>query len=184
VSWPAIIAGAFAMASVSLTLLALGSGLGLASVSPWYNSGPSATTFGVWAAVWLIVVQWLSAALGGYLTGRVRTKWVAVHCTWISPCSVVVNVGMMASSVVDWSEKGSPPCDGAPEFSLRNGAAVPILRCNARAGAAERTDRSQIQFARLGWQLHHFGHRITKDDPRRPTSARLPVHAQRQSGIW
>jgi hypothetical protein len=46
------------------------------------------------------------------------------------------------------------------------------------------TPRSQIQFAWLGWQLHHFGHRITKDDPRRPTSARLPVHAQRQSGIW
>jgi hypothetical protein len=51
----------------------------MASVSPWYNSVPSAATFGVWAAVWLIVVQWLSAALGGYLTGRLRTKWVAVH---------------------------------------------------------------------------------------------------------
>jgi hypothetical protein len=79
VSWPAIIAGAFAMAAAGLILLALGSGIGLASVSPWYNSGPSATTFGVWAAVWLIIVQWLSAALGGYLTGRLRTKWVGVH---------------------------------------------------------------------------------------------------------
>jgi hypothetical protein len=79
VSWAAIIAGAFAIAAASLILLALGAGLGLSSVSPWYNSGPSATTFGVWAAVWLIVVQWLSAALGGYLTGRLRTKWVGVH---------------------------------------------------------------------------------------------------------
>jgi hypothetical protein len=79
VSWPAIIAGAFAIAAAALILLALGSGLGLASVSLWYNSGPSATTFGVWAAVWLIVVQWLSAALGGYVTGRLRIKWVGVH---------------------------------------------------------------------------------------------------------
>jgi hypothetical protein len=79
VSWPAIIAGAFAIAAVSIILLALGSGLGLSSVSPWPSSGPSATTFGVAAAVWLIVVQWLSAALGGYLTGRLRTKWVGVH---------------------------------------------------------------------------------------------------------
>jgi hypothetical protein len=79
VSWAAIIAGAFAIAAASLILLALGSGLGLASVSPWYNSGPSATTFGVWAAVWLIIVQWLSAALGGYVTGRLRTRWVGVH---------------------------------------------------------------------------------------------------------
>ena len=79
VSWPAIMAGAFAIAATALILLALGSGLGLASVSPWYNSGPSATTFGVWAAIWLIGVQWFSAALGGYVTGRLRTKWVGVH---------------------------------------------------------------------------------------------------------
>jgi hypothetical protein len=79
VSWGAIIAGAFAIAAIALILLALGSGLGFASVSPWYNSNPSATTFGVVAAVWLIVVQWLSAAFGGYLTGRLRTKWVGVH---------------------------------------------------------------------------------------------------------
>src|SRR5215471_10040673 len=79
VSWAAIVAGAFAIAAVALILLALGSGLGLASVSPWYNSGPSATTFGVWAAIWLVVVQWISAALGGYVTGRLRTKWVGVH---------------------------------------------------------------------------------------------------------
>jgi len=37
------------------------------------------TTFTVAAAIWLLVVQWLSAAFGGYLTGRLRTKWVAVH---------------------------------------------------------------------------------------------------------
>ena len=79
VSWPAIIAGAFSIVAVGLILLALGSGLGLSSVSPWRDSGPSATTFGVYAAVWLVVVQWVSAAFGGYLTGRLRTKWVGVH---------------------------------------------------------------------------------------------------------
>jgi hypothetical protein len=79
VSWPAIFAGAFAIAAASVILLALGSGLGLASISPWPNSGPSATTFGVYAAVWLIVVQWISAALGGFVTGRLRTKWVGIH---------------------------------------------------------------------------------------------------------
>jgi len=79
VSWPAIIAGAFVMVSASLILLALGSGLGLAMVSPWPNSGASPTTFSIVTALGLIVVQWLSAALGGYLTGRLRTKWVRVH---------------------------------------------------------------------------------------------------------
>jgi hypothetical protein len=79
VAWPAILGGAFAAVALSLILLALGSGLGLASVSPWYNAGVSATTFTVMTAVWLIVVQWLASGLGGYLTGRLRTKWVGLH---------------------------------------------------------------------------------------------------------
>jgi hypothetical protein len=79
VSWPAIIAGAFVMASASLILLALGSGLGLAMVSPWPNRGASVTTFSIVTALGLIVVQWLSSGLGGYLTGRLRTKWARTH---------------------------------------------------------------------------------------------------------
>lgn len=79
VSWPAIIAGAVVAAAASLILLALGSGIGLASVSPWPGAGASATTFTVLTAVWLIVVQWVASGLGGYLTGRLRSKWVSTH---------------------------------------------------------------------------------------------------------
>lgn len=79
VAWGPVIAGALAAGAVTLILLLLGSGLGLSVVSPWSSQGSSAATFAVGAAVWLIVVQWLSSALGGYLTGRLRTKWVNVH---------------------------------------------------------------------------------------------------------
>lgn len=79
VSWAAIIGGAFVIAVVTMLLLALGSGLSLSSVSPWPGSGVSVTTFTVMTAIWLIVVQWLSAGLGGYLTGRLRTNWTGVH---------------------------------------------------------------------------------------------------------
>ena len=79
VAWGAIIGGAFVIASTGLILIALGSGLGLASVSPWPNSGASATTFGVMTAIWLIVVQWVSSALGGYVAGRLRTRWTGLH---------------------------------------------------------------------------------------------------------
>jgi hypothetical protein len=48
-------------------------------VSPWPGSGASLTTFGIVTAIGLIVVQWLSAGLGGYVTGRLRTKWANVH---------------------------------------------------------------------------------------------------------
>jgi len=30
-------------------------------------------------AIGLIVVQWLASGLGGYVTGRLRTKWVGTH---------------------------------------------------------------------------------------------------------
>ena len=79
VSWPAIFAGAFVAAAVSILLVALGSGLGFAAAAPWPRSGPSVTTFAVSTGIWLIVVQWLASAMGGYVAGRMRTKWVGVH---------------------------------------------------------------------------------------------------------
>src|SRR4051812_25501178 len=66
VTWPAIFGGAMVAAATSIVLVALGSGLGLASVSPWRDSGASATEVAWMTAAWLIVVQWLSAGLGGY----------------------------------------------------------------------------------------------------------------------
>jgi hypothetical protein len=79
VSWPAIIGGAVAAIALALVLLSLGAGLGLASVSPWPGAGASVTTFTITTAVWLIVMHWLASGLGGYITGRLRTKWVGLH---------------------------------------------------------------------------------------------------------
>lgn len=79
VSWGPIVAGAFAASTLTLILMLLGSGLGLTMVSPWSNEGASVTTFAVSTAIWLVVIQWLSSAAGGYLTGRLRTKWVGIH---------------------------------------------------------------------------------------------------------
>ena len=79
ISWPAIFGGAVVAASTTLILVLIGSGLGFALVSPWPNAGASATTFTVIAGIWLIVMQWLSSGLGGYITGRLRTKWVRTH---------------------------------------------------------------------------------------------------------
>ena len=79
VSWGPIIAGAFAASTLTFILMLLGSGLGLSMVSPWSGSGASVTTFAVSTAIWLIIVQWLSSGVGGYLAGRLRTKWVGIH---------------------------------------------------------------------------------------------------------
>jgi len=78
-SWSAIAGGAFVAAAISMILLALGTGFGLSVVSPWSNAGASAAAIGTAAAVWLIVIQVIPYALGGYLAGRLRIKWAAVH---------------------------------------------------------------------------------------------------------
>jgi hypothetical protein len=79
VSWAAVSAGAFVAAALSLILLALGAGAGLSSVSPWSTIGASASTVGLIAIVWLVVTQIIASTIGGYLAGRLRTKWVNVH---------------------------------------------------------------------------------------------------------
>ena len=79
VAWPAIIGGAFASVALAVLLFTLGSGLGLAAVSPWANTGASVTTVTVITGIWLIVMHWLASGLGGYLTGRLRTKWAGLH---------------------------------------------------------------------------------------------------------
>ena len=79
VSWAAIIAGALAATAVTVILLVVGTGVGISTVSPWYGAGASAATVSVSALVWLVVVQWISSGLGGFLAGRLRTKWVRLH---------------------------------------------------------------------------------------------------------
>ena len=79
VSWAAVIAGAFVTAALSLTLLALGAGFGLLTVSPWSSARASSSAVDAAAIIWLIVIQILAAGVGGYLAGRLRTKWAAIH---------------------------------------------------------------------------------------------------------
>jgi hypothetical protein len=79
VSWAAIFSGATVAIALSLVLVSLGAGLGLTSLSPWPNEGASAKTFAITTGIGLIVVQWLASGTGGYITGRLRTKWVGTH---------------------------------------------------------------------------------------------------------
>jgi hypothetical protein len=79
VSWPAIVAGALASLALTLVMLTLGTGLGLAVVSPWGNEGVSGTTFHIASGVYLLAVATMASALGGYIAGRLRTKWIGVE---------------------------------------------------------------------------------------------------------
>src|SRR5664279_1807238 len=140
VSWAAIIAGAFAAAAVSLMLMVLGSGLGLSVLSPWTLSKTTLATIAVGSVVWLIVVQWIASALGGYLAGRLRAPssdpadevffrdtangfvtWalstVLVAALLTSALSAIVGTGVQVAATV-----GSGAAEGAAEAGVRNTA--------------------------------------------------------------
>ena len=78
-SWAAIWAGTATAVAISLMLLAIGAGFGLTAVSPWPGAGPTATEFSIGAGIWLIVMQWISSAAGGYIAGRMRARWHSLH---------------------------------------------------------------------------------------------------------
>ena len=76
VSWGAVLAGAAAAAALPFILLILGVGLGLSSVSPWSFN---ATAIGVSTIAWLAFMQLAASGIGGYMAGRLRVKWSAIH---------------------------------------------------------------------------------------------------------
>lgn len=154
ISWAAIIAGAVVAAATSLLLIALGAGLDLASISPWSGSGATATTFTVMTAIWFIVIQWLASAFGGYLTGRLRTKWVNTHThevffrdtahglvTWAlaTVLTAAVLTSTAASLVAGGVHTATTIASGAAAGNARGGAAAGGYDLDVlfRGGAAE-----------------------------------------------
>jgi hypothetical protein len=79
VSWGAVMGGGLVVSALHLILLALGAGFGLSVVSPWSNAGISARAVNVTVVVWLVVIEVIAAGFGGYLTGRLRTRWALIH---------------------------------------------------------------------------------------------------------
>jgi hypothetical protein len=119
VSWGAVIGGAFVISAIYLILLALGAGFGLSAVSPWANAGMSAATAGVAGMIWLIVIEIIAAALGGYLTGRLRTKWTLVHTDEVFfrdtangflawAVALVVSAALLASAATSMAGRTEP----------------------------------------------------------------------------
>jgi hypothetical protein len=136
VSWAAVVAGAVVAASTSLVLVALGSGLGFAGSSPWPGVGPSLGTFTVMAGLWLIITQWLASGLGGYITGRLRTRWTGTHThevffrdtahgflTWSLATVLVAVVVALAASAAGMQVAPAAPTAYEANVLLRTGHA-------------------------------------------------------------
>lgn len=154
VSWAAILAGALAAGVLSLLLFMLGIGLGLSSISVWSGKGADGATIGWGAIAWLAVTQLASAAVGGYLAGRLRTKWQGVHTdevyfrdtahgflAWaLATIGMVVLAGTVLGSAISGAGKAaaSVASGGAQVIGSAAGAAGSVATgaASAAVGAA------------------------------------------------
>jgi hypothetical protein len=137
ISWAAIAAGAVAAAALTLVLLAFGVGMGFSVVSPWGNSGVSAATFEIGTGLYLIVVAMLSSTIGGYIAGRLRTRWVGVHThevffrdtahgflAWA--LATVIGAGFLAAAASNIAGGASPGLTPAANVWATGGSGSPL----------------------------------------------------------
>jgi hypothetical protein len=176
ISWAAILAGGVASAALTLLLLAFGTGMGFSVVSPWSNSGVTSTTFSLWAGLYLIVVAMIASSIGGYLAGRLRTKWVGLHThevyfrdtahgflAWAfatvlsaavlsTAASQIVGVASpgLVQSAATGAAQSAGPLDGYVDMLLR---ADPAANRNSGDLAAPRNEVARL----LGSSLHGGG---------------------------
>jgi len=154
VNWGPIFAGAAVAIGSTLILLALGSGLGFAVASPWPGAGVAASTFVIGTGIWLIVTQWLSSFLGGYIAGRLRTRWTNVHTdevffrdtahgllSWAVSAVLIAGIALSAAA-------GATTATADTAAASASYAADTMLRSNRPAkdpsAAAVRTEMARI----------------------------------------
>lgn len=75
VEWGAIFAGAVLAAALSFVFLTFGAAIGLSAASPWPNSGASVKFIAGLAVFWTMVQQIGAFMAGGYIAGRMRSRW-------------------------------------------------------------------------------------------------------------
>jgi len=167
VSWPAIVAGGFTAAALSVVLFTLGAGIGLSVVSPWSDRGISSDNAALFSGIYLVCVAVISSAVGGYIAGRLRVRWLGTHTDEVYfrdsahgflawAVATVIGVAFLASAataITGGAAAGAGPGaamagnSGAMQSRL-NGYSDQLLRPNfaskAADAAAAPSDRQEV----------------------------------------
>ncbi|WP_247444236.1 hypothetical protein [Bradyrhizobium sp. 197] len=154
VSWPAVLAGAAASCALTLVLLSFGAGMGFAVVSPWTGSGVSSTTFEIGTGLYFIVMAMISSAVGGYLAGRLRTKWTGIQTAevqfrdtahgflaWaVASVFGAIVLASPASSLIGGAASGTTSATtNSAQSSPMDGYVDALLRSNNPSGQAQQS---------------------------------------------
>jgi hypothetical protein len=124
VAWPAIFGGTVTALAFVLLLAPLGVGLGMVAERAPDTANEAARAFTFVNAAWLIVTQWISSGMGGYLTGRLRTELKQAHThevffrdtvngflTWA--LTTIVGVGLLTAGMMHHGYSPIEPMHGA-----------------------------------------------------------------------
>jgi hypothetical protein len=162
VSWPAVAAGVFVAVATTIILVSLGAGLGLAAASPW-TLARDAGAVGAMAGIWLVLVQWLASAAGGYLTGRLRTRWIGTHehevffrdtahgfLTWsVATVLIVVLAGLAGGKAADVAAQAAAPNHAYDADAIYRSATVDEAATAPAKAEAERVLAAALATGRL-----------------------------------
>jgi hypothetical protein len=165
VSWPAVTAGAVVSCALTLVLIAFGLGLGLSVVSPWAGAGVSASTFKIGTGLYLVVIAMLSSSIGGYIAGRLRTRWTGVHSDEVYfrdtahgfiawALASVLGAVLLASPASSLIGGGSSAAVQGAASASRSGGAMDgyvdtLLRADTPAAQQNNANESRGELARL-----------------------------------
>ncbi len=212
VSWAAVAAGAVVSLALTLVLIAFGTGLGLSVVSPW-SSSISATTFKITTGLYLIVIAMISSSIGGYLAGRLRSRWIGVHTdevyfrdtahgflAWAFATvlgAILLASGMAAGATAATAQAG--PVDGYIDTLLRpstpstgnsadvRGELSRLMAASIRTGEVKPADRTYVNkvvAARTGLSEPDADKRVTEVINEAKTAADTARKAVLQLAFW
>lgn len=110
VEWGAVLAGGAMAAAISFVLLTFGVAIGLSLVSPWANAGASSKVIASLAVFWTMAQQIGAAMVGGYIAGRMRTRWAettehevefrdGLHGGLVWAVGIIISAALLLSTV-------------------------------------------------------------------------------------
>ena len=130
VDWGAVLAGAAIASALSVVLLTFGSAIGLSFTSPWSDGRLSAKWVASLAVFWTLSQQIGAAIAGGYVAGRMRSRWAGtaehevefrdgLHGGLVWALSVIISTIVLVSASSLLTPQGNTRRGSAMQHSAR-----------------------------------------------------------------
>jgi hypothetical protein len=167
VSWGAIMAGAVIAVMIGLMLNILGAAVGVTAVDAVEGDTPDASTFGIGAAIWLLVANLIGLGVGGYaaarLSGNADKTDAALHGVGVWAIGFLLSAVLLgnlaagaASSAFNAASSllgGVAQTAGSAVSGIANQANPQALLDRARAGLSGPSDPARMSTEQRGAEI-------------------------------